>query len=275
VDPSIAARVESRLAAAPPARACYRRFVNRIIAAVAGATLALTLASEADASEGWCAPELETLAGNVCVHVAEQQPARTLVIFLHGLVGDGSTWQWEQQRLMARLSQTYGFSALMPHGRLGIGPGKDPNTWAWPTSGKAQEVYEDQILGEWQAARSALEQRVGEFEKVLVFGFSNGAYYATSLALRGRLEVDGYGVFAGGSGNKYQKLQAARASKRSPIFVGYGTKDPDRRNQQALAKLLRSVHWPHRVRSARVGHTVTNDQVSEAVRFLTGADAQK
>ena len=191
-----------------------------------------------------------------------------LVIFLHGLLVDGTAWQWEQQRLMLRLAKTFEFAVLMPRGRNGIGPGRDPKVVAWPTSPKLRENLEDQLIAEWFAARDAVEKRVGSFDRVVVFGFSNGAYYAASLALRGRLEVDGYGVFAGGSGNKFESLQAASAPRRVPIFLGYGTRDPDRKNQRALARLLKRAGWKHRVKSARVGHTVTNDQIAAALRFL-------
>jgi predicted esterase len=198
----------------------------------------------------------------------ETAEPRTLVIFLHPLVGDGSSWQWEQQRMLARAGTKLGFSVLMPRGRRGIGPGRDPNTLAWPTSAKMQEEHETAIIAEWMAAKNTVEQRDGKFERVFVFGFSNGAYYGTSLALRGHLPVDGYGIFAGGSGSKYLQLSAQKAEHRAPIFVGYGTKDPAHRGQQELIKLLRKLGWKHRSRSARVGHTVTYDQLHDAVRFL-------
>src|SRR5687767_11195861 len=70
----------------------------------------------------WCAPELETVSEATCYFSAGPQKARTLVIFLHPLVGAGSNWQWDQQRLFARLAEASGFSVLMPRGRLGIGP---------------------------------------------------------------------------------------------------------------------------------------------------------
>ncbi len=251
----------------------------------------------------WCAPELKTI-GDVCYYspepsatkpVRSESPAarsksstvpsapdsqpqsaelapkcenRTLVIFLHGLVGNGSSWQWQQQRLMARLAKTYGVSALIPHGRLGFGPGRDSNVWAWPTAQKLQEKYESELVAEWFAAKQELEKREGCFARSLIFGFSNGAYYATSLALRGRVPVDGYAVFAGGSGGKYMRLLAEKTTQRTPIFVGYGTKDPDRKRQRQLIALLSSLSWPYRSKAARVGHTVTDSQIRGALQFL-------
>src|SRR5690349_21402310 len=75
------------------------------------------------AAEGrWCAPELAALGEGTCFFGPQLQKAgspRVLVIFMHGLVGEGSSWQWEQQRLMVRTAEAYGLSALMPRGRLG------------------------------------------------------------------------------------------------------------------------------------------------------------
>ena len=230
-------------------------------------------------TDRWCAPELDMIADGVCFSPAASDATtnapqrRTLVIFLHSLLGQEGSWRWEQQRLMARIAKRYGVSALMPRGRGGVGPGRDPKVIAWPTSTELQKSHEDAILAEWLAARDTAEGRVGKFERVLVFGFSNGAYYAASLALRGRLDVDGYGVFAGGSGGKYMRLLAARAERRAPIFVGYGTKDPDHRRQRALVRLLRELGWKHSSRADRIGHTVSDAQLRSALAFLTGENS--
>jgi dienelactone hydrolase len=231
----------------------------------------------------WCAPELEVIRPTVCAYTpsAGNSPEpgdagaassdRTLVIFLHSLVGVNSSWAWEQQRLMVRTAKTYGLSALIPRGRPGFGPGRDPKVIAWPTAKELQNVHEPALIAEWAAARQELERRSGRFTRVLVFGFSNGAYYATSLALRGRLEVDGYGVFAGGSGGKYSRLLAAAAERRAPIFVGYGTLDKAHRAQRELGLLLGEIGWPHRVKAERIGHTVSDAQIRAALVFLGAA----
>jgi len=246
----------------------------------------------------WCAPEVETLSEGVCyVPAPPTAPAsgseggspeagseatpgdsgpqaarpRCLVIFLHSLIQDKTTWQWQQHRMLARAARTLGFSVVMPRGRLGIGPGRAPNVWAWPTSPKMQTEHEQDIVEELAEARRAVEHREGKFDKVFVFGFSNGAYYAASLAFRGRLDVQGYGVFAGGSGSKYHRILGHRTKVHPPVFVGYGTKDPAHGDQEALVRLLSELNWPYRSRSARVGHMVTDSQLAAAVRFLRGS----
>ena len=234
--------------------------------------------ARADAAEPrWCAPETETLANEVCLYVPKHAKERpnVLVVFLHSLVGRGNAWQWEQQRTMVQAAERHGFAVLMPRGRLGVGPGGAPDIWAWPTAQRTEAVHEPALVGEWANAREAAEKKLGPFERVLVYGFSSGAYYAASLALRNPIGAQGFAVFAGGSGSKWKASGAKNVTNRPPVFVGYGTKDPSRRDPQAYARLLKELDWPHRLDAAPVGHTVTNEQLRRAFEFLTGAPEKK
>lgn len=241
--------------------------------AAAPTASAPALPQDAEAAR-WCAPELASLPGEVCAFLpAREAPGpRVLVIFLHGVVQHDSGWQWAQQRGAARAGARHGVAVMMPRGRRGIGPKTMEDWWCWPTASAAQTAHEDALLAEWDAARAELERRAGgRFERVLVFGFSNGAYYATSLAMRGRLPVDGYAAFAGGSGARYLQRAGAQTKLRAPIFVGWGGKDPAHQDQVALAKMLRSLKWPSRsLGKPRAGHAMTDEQVDQAFAFLSG-----
>jgi predicted esterase len=234
-----------------------------------------TLAAEG-AEPRWCAPETDTLAGEVCLYVPKRAKERptVLVVFLHSLVGRGNSWQWEQQRTMVQAADRYGFAVLMPRGRLGLGPGRAPDVWAWPTAQRTEAEVESSLVAEWARARDAAEKSHGPFERTFVYGFSSGAYYAASLALRNPIDADGYALFAGGSGSRWKATNARSVEKRAPVFVAYGTKDPARRDPQAFAKLLKELAWPHRLDSARVGHTVTHEQLRRAFEYLSGHDAK-
>jgi predicted esterase len=142
--------------------------------------------------------------------------------------------------------------------------------WTWPTAVAAQKAHEDTIVAEWDAARAELERRAGRpFERVLVFGFSNGAYYATSLAMRARLPVQGYAAFAGGAGAPYLARIGATTKQRAPVFVAWGAKDSAHRDQVELARMLKRLRWPSSsLGSKRAGHAMTDAQVEAAVRFL-------
>ncbi len=228
------------------------------------------------AMDRWCAPELEVVGDDVCAFTPKQAAAgpRTLVIFLHGVVKPDTQWQWAQQRGAARAAEAHGFTVLMPRGRAGIGPKGMESWWSWPTAASAQARVEDELVGEWRAARGALESRSGApFERVWVFGFSNGAYYATSLAMRGRLaDADGFAVFAGGSGASYLEKSGQAQKRRAPFFVAWGERDPAHGDQVKLAKLLRRLRWPSKSEGAkRAGHAMTDKQVTDAVQFLSHA----
>ncbi|MDC0685894.1 alpha/beta hydrolase [Sorangium atrum] len=256
-------------ASAPPAAA------PAASAPPAAAPTASAPASPQDAAAArWCAPELASLPGEVCAFLpAREAPGpRVLVIFLHGVVQPDSGWQWAQQRGAARAGARHGVAVMMPRGRRGIGPKTMEDWWCWPTASAAQTAHEDALIAEWDAARAELERRAGgRFERVLVFGFSNGAYYATSLAMRGRLPVDGYAAFAGGSGARYLQRAGAQTKLRAPVFVGWGGKDPAHQDQVALAKMLRRLKWPSRsLGKPRAGHAMTDEQVDQAFAFLSG-----
>ncbi|HKO52282.1 MAG TPA: hypothetical protein VJV79_31455 [Polyangiaceae bacterium] len=222
---------------------------------------------------GWCAPEVETLSDGICFYAPEQSAQLehpTLVLFLHSLVAVKSDWQWEQQRELVKSAERHGFSLLMPRGRVGLGPRRAGDVWAWPTSPASQAEVEAELVAEWADARKTIEGRNGRrFERLLVFGASNGAYYVSTLALRNRLDAHGYGVFAGGSGGKYASVLGSRTTHRAPIFVGYGTKDPAWQDMASLAKTLRSLGWRHQVKAEPVGHLLTDAQLAAAMRFLS------
>lgn len=230
-------------------------------------------------AERWCAPELEVLSTGACFKAASKPAAgpSTLVIFLHGVIKPESGWQATQQRAAARAAEAHGFTVMMPPGRRGNGPQGMTDWHTWPTASR-HAALESELLSEWAKGRVELEARLGKrFERVWIFGFSNGAYFATSLALRGRLgagapvEADGFAVFAGGDGAAYLEKAARQQKQRAKVFVGWGKKDKAHRDQKRLAGLLTRLRWPSKsAEAARAGHTMVDAHVTAAVRFLSG-----
>ncbi len=254
--------------------ALWAALLLAVVAGPAAAEEQPTAPGAGEPERAWCAEELETLPGEVCAtEPAADAPRRdVLVVFLHGVIKQDTTWQWAQQRSIARAAKKNGFSVIMPRGRTGIGPKGMRDYWTWPTSVRAQKEIESELQLEWNAARSLLEKRRNKpFSKVLVFGFSNGAYYATSLALRGQLPVQGYAVFAGGAGAKYLVGPAQSVTRRAPIYVGWGSRDKAKKDPEGLARALKQLGWRHRTGARKgVGHTMTDSQISDAVDFLAG-----
>lgn len=239
-----------------------------LLAALSGAP-SPAIADEGAPADPWCAEGLEALPGDVCLAAEPPRDGRrTLVIFLHGLTDAGHGQQHALQLGMARAGHALGFSLLAPRGENGLGPGRRADQIAWPTAESLRAEREDAILARIEAAQALAVSRQGApFDEVFVVGFSNGAYYATSLALRGRLAVDGYAIVAGGSA---ASRPTAPPAQRRPIFVGIAGKDSTAKNGRALAALLDKSDWPHRSAEARVGHEVSDDHLVAALRYLRG-----
>jgi len=223
--------------------------------------------------QSWCAPEFEELAGSVCtVPAGGQGPRDTLVIFLHGVIKPDTTWQYQQQRAIARGASVNRFDVMMPRGRRGIGPKGMQDWWTWPTGVAAQQQVEPEILQEWATARAELEARRGApYTKVLVFGFSNGAYYTTQLALRGKTPGQGSAVFAGGASGDWLERHAKAAQPRVPLYVEAGTRDATAiGDARRLDQMLRRLGWPHRfVERKGGGHSMSDAGVALAFEYLS------
>lgn len=222
--------------------------------------------------QAWCAPEFEELTGAVCALESAEPRRDTLVIFLHGVIKPDTGWQHQQQRAIARAARVNGFDVLMPRGRRGIGPKGMQDWWTWPTGVAAQQKVEPEILQEWDGARTELETRRGApYPKVLVFGFSNGAYYATQLALRGKTPGDGSAVFAGGASGNWLERHAKNAEKRLPLYVEAGTRDAAAiGDARRLRQMLQRLGWPHRfVERNGGGHSMPDAGLKLAFEYLS------
>lgn len=233
------------------------------------ALAALCVAGEGRTDEvaPWCAEGLETLAGDVCYADAPRDDGkRSLVIFLHGLTEANTGMQHALQEGMRREGKAHHFALLAPKGEPSVGPNRRSGEIAWPTAESTRALVEDAIVERIVHAQTLIEARQGApFDEVFVVGFSNGAYYATSLALRGRLSVDGYAAIAGGSA---ALRPSVTGDKRKPFFVGVAGKDSTAKNGRALVKLLDETHWPHSSKEAPVGHEVSDSHLASAIRYL-------
>lgn len=235
-------------------------------------SVAETSSPQNDAEHRWCAPELQALPNDVCAYVPDVPTSgpRTLIIHLHGVIAPDSNTQWNQQRAAAKVGASYGFTVIMPRGRKGIGPTSLEHWWAWPTNIDTRAKFEKTLVAEWLTAKEAIEKQSGKpFERSYIFGFSNGAYYATSLAMRGVVAVDGYALFAGGSGAPYHEHDGRKTKNRVPIAVAWGEADPSHEKQQDLVKLLGRLRWPSiSLGHPHTGHVMTELQVAEALGYL-------
>lgn len=225
--------------------------------------------SAAKEPASWCAPGIESLAGDVCYldGAVPQGQRRTLVIFLHGAVAKNTTWQWNHMRGLDRLAKGNHVDVIFPRSPLAdVG-------YVWPGSLQAQEAVEQALFDEWMNAKRVLEQRGGHYDEVFVMGFSSGAYFVSSLATRGRLDVDGYAVFAGGQA---MGQRATPVQRWSPVFVGVcGQDEGSAAHSRSFGAALAAAGIPRAVVEQPVGHGLSHVHFNSALRYLRHANASK
>ena len=225
---------------------------------------AKTSSTEKSAAKTWCAPEVTELSHHVC-YFDGGTPAdgrKTLVIYLHGALAQTPGFFYMQQRAMALHAKKHGFTVLMPTGPSdGVG-------YVWPTGQAAQKEQEPGILAGIAKARGDLEKRVGhKFDETFVVGFSSGAYYGSSLAVRNMLDVDGYIVLAGGS--SWVKPESVAKAKRAPVFVGVSAADPQTAgHSRSFAGALAGMGWPFKVEERNAGHMVDWTFMAHGIAWL-------
>ena len=140
----------------------------------------------------------ETLPNGLC-HInggqKDQDVARSS-IFLHGAIAKDVDWQWLQERALtrqAKQSQLRGGlrARAARSGRLRVaGHGA-------PSQEKLGAGPHRRLE---RGASVPREAKRKPYDEVFLMGFSSGAYFVSSLALRGRVKFDGYASFAGGAG---------------------------------------------------------------------------
>ncbi len=235
-----------------------------LVAAVVLAMSSLVTPASAEAPKTWCAPELAELSDHVC-YFDGGTPAdgrRTLVIYLHGALATRPGFAYMQQRAMVLHAQKHAFTVVIPTGPSdGVG-------YVWPSSATDVKDKEPAILAGIQKARGGVEQRVGHpFDETFVVGFSSGAYYGSSLAIRSALDVDGFIVLAGGSSWAQRGEASGKIAK--PVFVGVSAADPlSASHSRGLAGALNGMGWPYRVEERRVGHGVDWTFMAHGITWL-------
>jgi predicted esterase len=209
----------------------------------------------------WCSDETEALPNGLCyIDGGQKDESRTLVVFLHGMIGKDVDWQWLQERALTRQAKQSKFEAIFARAPLTSGG------YVWPGSLAAQETSEQELIDGWNEARAFLEKRNGRrYDKVFLMGFSSGAYFVSSLALRGRVDFDGYAVFAGGAGG----LAAPDVAHKAPVFVGVCAEDRQTASHsRGFGGALAARGWPHRVDEQPIGHMFGDVHVAHAIAYL-------
>jgi predicted esterase len=220
----------------------------------------------------WCLEGFAAFDDDSCYLIPPsglKQP-KALLIYLHGVIAPQGDTQRIVQGVVARNAVARGYVALMPRGRRGLGPSPVQDWWSWPTTAENHRRYAGQMVQSWIEKRRLLEGMTGgSFERTYLAGSSNGAFFATVLALNGEIVVDGFGAMSGGSRSGRSKA-TIRAGARPAFYVGYGIHDDLKPHPISLGELLRESDWPHRVGAHPTGHGAREVYLDEAFAFWGG-----
>jgi predicted esterase len=186
-----------------------------------------------------------------------------LVIYLHGALATTPGFQYVQQNAMAVHAKRLHFAVVLPTAPLG------ETGYVWPTSQVAQREQESGILASIAKARHDASIRAGHpFDETFVVGFSSGAYFGSSLAVREALNVDGYMILAGGSSWARNSAADSRHA-RSPVFVGVSAADPQTRaHSRSFGATLHALGWPAKIEERNAGHNVDWTFMDHGIRWL-------
>lgn len=229
-----------------------------------------TSAGDKHDEKPWCGKDVTELSDHVC-YFEGPTPAtgrHTLVIYLHGMLATTPGFQYVQQRALANEAKALSFTVLFPTSPKTI------DGYFWPTSVSAQKEEEPRVLAQIAQARTDLAAKLGHsFDETFVVGFSSGAYYGSSLAIRSAMDVDGYIILAGGS--SWARPPDPNA-KRAPVYVGVSAADSQTASHsRAFAGTLAALHWPYHVEERNVGHLVDWGFMAHGIGWLRAQRGSK
>lgn len=247
-----------------PASSVVRLVLGVVVACVllvAAPRTAKADAAPAKAKAAWCGEGFEALPSDVCYIDGRGASGRkTLVIWLHGVIGKDTNWSHNHEKMLSRLAKATGIEVLFPKGILG------EQVYAWPGTAEAQAKNEEALIAQWMTAKAVLEKRDNKtFDETFIFGFSSGAYFASSLALRGRVGVDGYATFAGG---QPMAASATPAARFAPVYVGVCVNDSTANHSRAFAGSLAAAGIPRMVSEQNIGHDLSATHFVGALAYL-------
>ena len=175
-------------------------------------------------------------------------------------------WQWLQERALTRQAKASHFEAVFAKAPL------MPGGFIWPGTKEDQEAHEQELIAQWNEARAYLEKKNGKYDEVFLMGFSSGAYFTSSLIMRGKTHFDGYAVFAGGAGG----INAPNIDNKAPVYVGVCADDKQTADHsRAFGSALAARGFPNRVDEQHVGHMFSDIHMLHALTWLRSANGEK
>jgi predicted esterase len=216
----------------------------------------------------WCAPGFEPIEGGGCVAasgaVSKPQP---VVVYLHGRYArDAAGEEVDRQRRLGARAKARGYVVLALRGVLGGCAAADLSNWfCWPNSERDAGVALGFVDG-WARALATAERRAGGSPSRFLLGFSNGGYFASLIAARGLLRLDGIVVAHAGP------IEPMRAlSGKPPLLLLSADEDVAQDEMIRLDDVLTREKWPHDSYARAGGHDLSDEDIDAALTFFSRA----
>ena len=213
-----------------------------------------------------------------CVEVNPETPARSTVIWLHGLGADGHDFEpiVRELRLPAEMAMRFVFPHA-PVRPVTINGGLRMRAW-YDVREVDLLLQEDETgVRESAAEVERLIEREREkgipAERIVVAGFSQGGAVSLQTCLRypvrlaGILVLSSYLPLAGSL-----REEASNANRAIPVFMGHGQLDPliPLRHADDSRRILEEFGYPVEWKTYVVDHGVCAEEVADVSRWLQG-----
>ena len=219
-----------------------------------------------------CAEGLEPIAAGGCLALAKAPLSPPeLVVYFHGLYDKPHVAEeLDRQRRVARAATAKGISVLALRGKMGACSVNEryETWWCWPSNEKTADAARG-FVASWEPALAAAEERAGKGRR-LVLGFSNGAYFASLLAVRGLFDAQAFAIAHGGP------VEPVRGTaKRVPLLLMSADDDYAQTEMIRLEDELRGDKWPLEIVARAGGHALTDQDIASALAFFARVRTEK
>jgi predicted esterase len=218
----------------------------------------------------FCIEGIDALDESSC-YILPDEPSDELLIYLHGTLPPTkvSPQKTNFQSVVKAASRRAGVAALLPRGRAGLAPASQRGWWGWPTSKASYQALAHELVAEIQDKRRQLERLTArKFQHVYLAGSSSGAYFVTALALHQALPADGYGIISGAADRADVELTNL---PRTPIYIGFGTRDTVGDAARSLGARLERAGFPVKVAAHPLPHGTAEIYLDEAFAHFRGS----
>ncbi len=211
----------------------------------------------------FCAEGLEALADDACF-ARPRVAARGLVVFLHGRYSPAmERTQRDTQARVARLATQRGFAMLALRGVQGECTAPDfADYFCFPSNARN--------AGDGPAFVTRLTPLVARAREYLhdapifVFGFSNGAYFASLLAERAWMPMDAVVIAHGGPVHAFDDVPR----RETPALLETADDDASDGEMRDLDREMSRRKWPHEIVAREGTHALPDWDIEMAMTFF-------